>query len=1170
MPQPIVVACRLRPFLEREHNHESVVKLNEPLMGIVSQTDPSSQAGAKKAYSFDYAFDSTNPTSPDYASQEVIYKEFGRQLLDHTIQGLNTTLFAYGQTGTGKTTTIMGQFEPVHEQGILLRVLHDLFDQMKRLSAQNYRFESRVRMLEIYNEKIQDLLLARDQVSKKLDVRVHPKLGPQVPHLTVEAVDSFSDCAKLINYGNTVRTIAATAMNSKSSRAHTIFVFNLEKIRMEAGEDVELTTSELYFVDLAGRENERTTLAKGERLVELGFINKSLFYLSQCIHLLGDSQTSPPISGCNTPSNKKTLTPKSTRGRSKTMLNLRIRTSTASQMSAFRNSKLTMLLYPGLTGNSRTSMIGTLSPALEAFDENECTLNFAATVKNIVLDASVTVVNKKDFVASLEAEVAKLKAQLAQFTEPKAKVGDEEEQPDLDDPTTSQMQEELDAAKTICKQYHQSWEQAKKQAQDAANQRALALSRLGVAMWKAKTRGPELPHLVNYSDDPSLDGTLVYYVPPGYEHSLGSSQDNDIVLQGIGIAERHCYLRNEDGILSIRLAVSEPNRMPPRVEINGVTLSNDTMPVAHENSRMPPRVNQAQPNDHSFNLVLQHHDEVVLGRSRAFYVVTKKGGPAAQRWAPGKKAEKASLDADITSVLLGKRSQDPEQVEVAKKYLSNLRNHNLNDAGETALRIFLRSAKRCQTLVDEANELTNVLRPDEGLLFELSSSAPMLAPGYAHDLPILRVRLVQRVSEAKKRWRLAVNKIASHMSFAKVLQKMDSFAHHTDDDMQEISIWPWKRFMDRLVLMRDLFDSWAQDPSHFTIDSELDPWKDTGPAECYMLLEKGHVALREKEDECRELYLENEDLKILVNNQDDDNSSPTTFLGGDYEDPRSVTPKSPSLDVASLSDQLARKDSENARLRKEMWEKDAEHRKEIWEKDAELQRLREQVQLQAQLQKLAEDRNTEMYSLNKILGQDTIDMNAQGSNTVLELIHNLRSALRDKNEIVETLKEEIELLKNTLHDTALAVPELAQIAVPACEYNTGIPYVPGQRQRSFLALSAAPLVVPGTFSGYQSPMTPMVSQPYRTMTVVRQASPVQMIRPPVTTETVVQTTSSVPPNAPATFQPPTIQERAFPWSVTPTSPRPSSPRSVASTVLPWGKGLPSSGMTSPAPPYRCI
>merc|ERR1719160_1627053 len=105
------------------------------------------------------------------------------------------------------------------------------------------------------------------------------------------AVESFKDCADLINYGNTMKTVAATAMNSKSSRAHTIFVIRFDK---NDGQDLDTTVSEIYFVDLAGRENEKTTQVTGDRLVELSFINKSLFHLATCIHLLADENAASP------------------------------------------------------------------------------------------------------------------------------------------------------------------------------------------------------------------------------------------------------------------------------------------------------------------------------------------------------------------------------------------------------------------------------------------------------------------------------------------------------------------------------------------------------------------------------------------------------------------------------------------------------------------------------------------------------------------------------------------------------------------------------------------------------------------------------------------------------------------------------------------------------------
>ena len=171
-------------------------------------------------------------------------------------------------------------------------------------------------------------------------------------------------------------------MNAKSSRGHTICTFVMEQKHSE-GSKTSDQHSTLYFVDLAGRENEKTTLVTGERLVELSFINKSLFHLANAISALGASKAKKMGNAGNYPKLQRDIgTPN------------------------FRNSKLTMVLKDCLTGNSKTFMVGTLSPASGAYDENSVTLRFASTVKNIKVNATQNKNSKEDRTADLEKMIA--------------------------------------------------------------------------------------------------------------------------------------------------------------------------------------------------------------------------------------------------------------------------------------------------------------------------------------------------------------------------------------------------------------------------------------------------------------------------------------------------------------------------------------------------------------------------------------------------------------------------------------------------------------------------------------------------------------------------------------------------------------------------------------------
>jgi len=222
-----------------------------------------------------------------------------------------------------------------------------------------------------------------------------------------------------------MKTVAATAMNKQSSRAHTVV-----KLYIETKESGSSSTnlSEVFVVDLAGRENERTTLVTGERLVELTFINRSLLWLSSCITALGKSKPKGPKDGSKTPrdssktprSESKAPTPRSEEAQPGTTIRSSPRSGKTdpksagvNQMAKFRNSKLTLLLYNALSGNSRTAMIGTLSPAECNYDETMSTMNFASTVKSIKLEASAaTSVNKDELVKQLKDELQKMKERM--------------------------------------------------------------------------------------------------------------------------------------------------------------------------------------------------------------------------------------------------------------------------------------------------------------------------------------------------------------------------------------------------------------------------------------------------------------------------------------------------------------------------------------------------------------------------------------------------------------------------------------------------------------------------------------------------------------------------------------------------------------------------------------
>ncbi|KAI0215698.1 Kinesin-like protein KIF13A [Lamellibrachia satsuma] len=172
-----------------------------------------------KTFAFDHCFwsmEESNQTK--FANQEIVFNCLGNDLLKRAFEGYNACIFAYGQTGSGKSYSMMGTNE---QKGIIPRLCDALFDQIKEKEANDLSFKVEVSYMEIYNEKVRDLLDPKGR--HNLRVREHNILGPYVDDLSTLAVSAFQDINTLMSEGNKSRTVAATNMNSESSRSHAVF-----------------------------------------------------------------------------------------------------------------------------------------------------------------------------------------------------------------------------------------------------------------------------------------------------------------------------------------------------------------------------------------------------------------------------------------------------------------------------------------------------------------------------------------------------------------------------------------------------------------------------------------------------------------------------------------------------------------------------------------------------------------------------------------------------------------------------------------------------------------------------------------------------------------------------------------------------------------------------------
>ncbi|KAI4883673.1 hypothetical protein NFI96_017215 [Prochilodus magdalenae] len=369
----VKVAVRVRPFNSRETSKESkcIIQMQGNSTTILNPKNPKE---SPKSFSFDYSYWShTSPDDPSFASQCRVYNDIGKEMLQHAFEGYNVCIFAYGQTGAGKSYTMMGKQEEGQE-GIIPLLCEELFEKINDNNNEEISYSVEVAYMEIYCERVRDLLNPKNKGN--LRVREHPLLGPYVEDLSKLAVTSYTDIADLMDAGNKARTVAATNMNETSSRSHAVFTIVFTQRRHDSETDLSTEkVSKISLVDLAGSERADSTGAKGTRLKEGANINKSLTTLGKVISALAEV------------SKKKKKT----------------------DFIPYRDSVLTWLLRENLGGNSRTAMVAALSPADINYDETLSTLRYADRAKQIKCNAVINEDPNAKLVRELKDEVTRLK-----------------------------------------------------------------------------------------------------------------------------------------------------------------------------------------------------------------------------------------------------------------------------------------------------------------------------------------------------------------------------------------------------------------------------------------------------------------------------------------------------------------------------------------------------------------------------------------------------------------------------------------------------------------------------------------------------------------------------------------------------------------------------------------
>ena len=229
-PSSVMVAVRCRPMNKRELDQKEakIITMKEDGYAAIQ---PPEEGAAPREFSFDYTYD-------DDSIQQTVYDNLGAPLLNKAFEGWNGTIFAYGQTGTGKTFTMEGVNHDEQLKGIIPRAFSQIFDMINTSADPNVEFLVRASYLEIYNEEIRDLL--SKNTSNKLELKENPDSGVYVRDLTSYVVKSTRECDKLRDFGAKNRHVGATAMNQDSSRSHSIYTITVESCEVRASSPVPM------------------------------------------------------------------------------------------------------------------------------------------------------------------------------------------------------------------------------------------------------------------------------------------------------------------------------------------------------------------------------------------------------------------------------------------------------------------------------------------------------------------------------------------------------------------------------------------------------------------------------------------------------------------------------------------------------------------------------------------------------------------------------------------------------------------------------------------------------------------------------------------------------------------------------------------------------------------
>ncbi|XP_048455567.1 uncharacterized protein stard9 [Rhincodon typus] len=534
----VQVAVRVRPLSKRENAEGSsiIVQVDDKIASIRnikldSRFDSSGNAREQKIeFMFDYCYWSVDSDSANFAPQELVYQDLGTSVLSGAIEGYNVCLFAYGQTGSGKTYTMMGTPASI---GLTPRICKGLFSRVDDYQHKLTSCRIEVSFLEIYNERVRDLLKRCDgNKPYTLRVREHPDKGPYVQGLSQHLVSDYKQLVELLEEGNSNRITAATHIHDASSRSHAIFTIHYTQAILESHLPSEIV-SKINLVDLAGSERADPNFCK-DRITEGSNINKSLVTLGIVISTL--AQNSQMSTSC------QSINSMVSEGDSGSHSSAYSGSSRRQCYVPYRDSVLTWLLKDSLGGNSKTIMIATISPASTSYSETISTLRYAAHAKNIINKPRVNEDANVKLIRELREEIDRLKAMLMSFELRNSS-------PTLSDEKDGSLTEMLLQNELKVDQLTKDWTDRWTDTKAIMEEYYVDINRGKAGVIVAS----QLPHLIAVDEDILSTGVALYHLREGTTKigRIDAETEQDIVLQGPWVESEHCVIHNHNGIVTI-------------------------------------------------------------------------------------------------------------------------------------------------------------------------------------------------------------------------------------------------------------------------------------------------------------------------------------------------------------------------------------------------------------------------------------------------------------------------------------------------------------------------------------------------------------------------------------------------------------------------------------------